>query len=140
MSLRCFIQTQAPVPGSTAQPVHYPACEWVGEGAEVDVCHPLNRFVCAWLTSDVNTVERCQDVLAALGQVASGQRTHWAVDGDAFNVDVYAHGLQFNFSHVGPDDQGWWNLPEGCFAIAQVRELVSTWCQYLACAVNREVP
>ena len=131
MTLHCFIQQQAPVPGSGAQPVRYPVCEWVDAQGEVDAQHPLNRFVCAWLTSDVNTVAHCQDVLAALGQVASGQRTHWAVDGDAFNVDVHANGLQFNFSHVGPDDQGWWNLPEGCFAIQQVRELLSTWCRYL---------
>ena len=131
MTLHCFMQTQHPVPGSDAAPVHYPVCEWVGEGGQVDLQHPINRFVCAWLTSDVNTIEHCQDVLAALGQVASGQRTHWAVDGEAFNVDVHPSGLQFNFSHVGPDDAGWWNLPEACFALAQVRDLLSAWCAYL---------
>ena len=131
MTLRCFMQEQAPIPGSAAQAVRYPACEWLGEGGELDLQHPLNRFVCAWLSSDVNTVAQCQDVLAGMSQVASGQRTHWAVDGDAFQVDVHARGLQFNFSHVGPDDQGWWNLPEGRFALAHVRELLVVWCRYL---------
>mgnify|MGYP000125495783 CR=1 FL=1 len=131
MSLRCFMQEQAPVPGSAAQPVRYPACEWVGDAGEVDLHHPLNRFVCAWLTSDVDTVERCQEVLDVLAQVASGQCTHWALDGDAFNVDVQAHSLQFNFSHVGPNDQAWWNLPEGCLAMHPVHESLSAWCRYL---------
>ena len=131
MPLRCFMQVQEPVPGADAQPVRYPVCEWVGDDGQVDLQHPLNRFVCAWLTSDVNTVERCQEVLAVLEQVASGQRTHWAVDGDAFEVDVKAQGVQFNFSHVGPDDPAWWNLPEGHLPIHSVRELLSDWCQYL---------
>lgn len=132
MPYRCLIQQQAPVPGSAAEPVRFPMCEWLDEGNDAaDAQHPLNRFVCAWLTSDVNTVEHCHDVLAAVGQVASGQRTHWAVDGDAFNVDVHAQGVQFNFSHVGPEDEGWWNLPQGRFALNQVREAVSLWLRYL---------
>ena len=53
MPLRCFIQTQAPIPGTAAQPVRYPACEWVGDAGEVDLQHPFNRFVCSWLTSDM---------------------------------------------------------------------------------------
>ena len=125
------MQEQAPLPGSDAQAVHYPVCEWVGDGGEIDAEHPLNRFVCAWLTSDVNTVEQCQNVLDVLAQVASGQRTHWSLDGDAFNVDVHPHGLQFNFSHVGPDDTAWWNLPEGRLPMQPVCELVSSWCRYL---------
>ena len=131
MPLRCFIQEQAPIPGTVAQPVRYPVCEWVGDDGPVDVQHPLNRFVCAWLTSDVNTLERCQEVQAVLAQVASGQRAHGAVDGDAFNVDVQPQGVQFNFSHVGPDDLAWWNLPQGRFSISAVRDVLSAWGQYL---------
>lgn len=132
MSFRGLMQTQLPVLGSDAKPVRYPACEWVSEGGQVELQHPLNRFVCAWLTSDVRTVAHCQDVLAVLAQVASGQRMHWALDGDAFNVDVYPRGLQFNFSHVGPDDAGWWNLPEGCFTLVQVRDALIAWRSYLS--------
>jgi hypothetical protein len=131
MPLRYFIQEQAPVPGTAVHPVRYPVCEWVGDDGQVDLQHPLNRFVCAWFTSDVNTIERGQEVQMVLTQVASGQRTHGAVDGDAFNVDVNAQGVQFNFSHVGPDDSAWWNLPQGHFSIHSVCELLSAWCQYL---------
>lgn len=132
MSLRCFTQTQAPVPGSTAQPVRYPACEWVGYAGAVDQQHPLNRFVCSWLTSDLNTVERCQEVLDAIAQIEAGQRTQWFADGDAFGVDFSATGVQFNQSNVGPEDIGYWNQPEARFTLVQVEELLRAWRDYLA--------
>ncbi len=132
MSLRCFIQTQAPIPGSTAQPVRYPACEWVGHDGAVDDQHPLNRFVCSWLTSDVNTVARCEEVLDAIAQIEDATRTEWFVDGDAFNVDLQAKGVQFNPSNVGPEDADWWNLPEGRFTLAEVKTKLSAWRDFLA--------
>lgn len=132
MPLRCFTQTQAPIPGSAVQPVRYPACEWVGDDGAVDQQHPLNRFVCSWLTSDVNTVERCQEVLDAIAQIETGQRTQWFADGDAFCVDFSATGVQFNQSNVGPEDIGYWNQPEAQFTLVQVKELLRAWRDFLA--------
>ena len=132
MSLRCFIQTQAPIPGSTAQPVRYPACEWVGHDGAVDDQHPLNRFVCSWLTSDVNTVARCEEVLDAIAQMEAGQRAQWFADGDAFCVDFSVDSVQFNQSNVEPEDTDWWNLPEGRFTLAEVKTKLYAWRDFLA--------
>jgi hypothetical protein len=130
MALRCFTQTQAPVPGSTAQPVHYPACEWVDDGT-VDHRHPLNRFVCSWLTSDMADVVHCDEVLHAMTQIEDGTREKWFVDGDAFNVDMQTDGVQFNPSHVGPDDAAYWNQPEGRFTGLEVKTLLRAWRDFL---------
>ena len=132
MSLRCFIQTQAPIPGSTAQPVRYPACEWVDDDGAVDDQHPLNRFVCSWLTSDMTVLQRCDEVLDAMVQIEDATRTEWFVDGDAFNVDLQAKGVQFNSSNVEPEDADWWNLPEGRFTLAEVKTKLYAWRDFLA--------
>jgi hypothetical protein len=131
MSLRCFIQTQAPIPSSTAQPVRYPACEWVGDDGAVDLQHPLNRFVCSWLTSDVSDVARCQEILDAMAQIESGQRAQWFADGNAFCVAFSANGVQFNQSHVGPEDVEWWNIPLGHFPMDFVTSTLQVWLTYL---------
>ena len=136
MSLRCFIQTQAPIPGSGAQPVCYPACEWVDDDGAADPQHPLNRFVCSWLTSDVNTVERCLQVLDAIAQIEAGQRAPWFADGDAFGVDFSASGVQFNQSNVGPEDTAWWNPSEGRFKLADVNALLGLWRDFLGQAAS----
>lgn len=132
MSLHCFIQTQAPIPGSTAQPVRYPACAWVGDDGTVDHQHPLNRFVCSWLTSDVSEVQRCDEVLQAMAQVENTTRQAWFADGDAFNVDIGINGVQFNQTHVEPEDTSYWNQPEGQFTVSEVKTLLLAWRNYLA--------
>ena len=132
MSLRCFIQTQAPLPGSAAQPVHYPACEWVGDDGTVAHQHPLNRFVCSWLTSDMADVAHCDEVLHAMTQIEDGAREKWFVDGDAFNVDMQADGVQFNQSNVDSDDLAYWNQPEGRFTWLEVKALLCAWRDFLA--------
>ena len=111
--------------------MRYPACEWVDDDGAADPQQPLNRFVCSWLTSDVNTVERCQEVLDAIAQIEAGQRTQWFADGDAFGVDFSASGVQFNQSNVGPEDTAWWNLPEGRFNLAEVNVLLRLWHDFL---------
>ncbi len=138
MSLRCFIQEQAPIPGSGAQPVRYPACEWRGPRAELELRDPLNRFVCAWLTSDVNTVERCHEVLQAMGEIESGQRAQWFADGDAFCVDLTDQGVQFNPSHIGPQDTAFWNQPDGRFTLLQVKTWLLDWQRFLAALPRSE--
>ena len=132
MSLHCFIQTQAPIPGSTAQPVRYPACEWVGDDGTVDHRHPLNRYVSDWLTRDMAEVARCDEVLHAMAQLEQGARTKWFVDGDAFCVDMQAHGVQFNASHVGPQDTAYWNQAEGHFTLVEVMRWLRWWRDFLA--------
>jgi hypothetical protein len=131
MSLRCFIQEQSPVPGSAAHAVHYPACEWVGDEGKVDPQHPLNRFVCSWLTSDVSALSRCDEVLHAVGELEKGTRQTWFVDGDAFQVDLQVHGVQFNPSHVGPDDVAYWKPAAGRFALSEVATLMQGWRNFL---------
>ena len=132
MSLRCFIQEQAPIPGTNAQAVRYPACEWVGDDGKVDPQHPLNRCVCSWLTSDMAEVQRCDDVLQVIAQIEEATRTEWFVDGDAFNVDLNANGVQFNPSNVGPDDTAYWNQPEGKLTLLEVKQQLHTWRDFLA--------
>jgi len=136
MSLRCFIQEQAPVPGSAAAPVRYPACEWVtdriGDDGEVDPQHPLNRCVCSWLTSDMNEVSRCDEVLQVMTQLENATRHEWFVDGDAFNVDLQIHGVQFNQSNVDSDDVAYWNQSEARFTLPEVKTLLRVWRDYLA--------
>lgn len=132
MSLRCFIQTQAPVPGSAAQSVHYPACEWVCDDGTVDHQHPLNRLVCSWLTSDMADVAHCDEVLHAMTQIEDGAREKWFVDGDAFNVDMAINGVQFNQSNVDSDDLAYWNQPEGRFTWLEVKALLCAWRDFLA--------
>ena len=132
MSLRCFIQTQAPVPGSAAQSVHYPACEWVSDDGRVDHQHPLNRFVCSWLTSDMADVAHCDEVLHAMTQIEDGAREKWFVDGNAFNVDMAINGVQFNQSNVDSDDLAYWNQPEGRFTWLEVKALLRAWRDFLA--------
>ena len=136
MSLRCFIQTQAPVPGSAAQSVHYPACEWVSDDGTGDHQHPLNRFVCSWLTSDMADVARCDEALSALAQLQNHSLTEWFADGDMFCVDFTVKGVQFNQSNVGPEDTDWWNLPEARFALADVNAALKAWRDFLAKAAK----
>lgn len=132
MSLRCFIQTQVPIPGSGAQPVHYPACEWVSDDGSVDHLHPLNRFLCSWLTSDMAELQRCDEVLQVMAQIEKATRTAWYVDGDAFHVDLQTHGVQFNQSNVDSDDGADWNQAEGRFTLRDVKAQLQTWRDYLA--------
>jgi hypothetical protein len=131
MPLRCFIQTQAPIPGSGAQPVHYPACEWIDDRGEVDQQHPLNRFVCSWLISDMSEVSRCDEVLHVMAQLENATRQEWFVDGDAFNVDMQASGVQFNPSNVDSGDSAYWNQPEARFTLREVEALLRVWRDYL---------
>lgn len=132
MPLRCLIQTLAPVPGTGAQPVHYPVCEWVGDDGTVDHLDPLNRFVCSWLTSDVNTVERCKEVLYAISQIETGQCVQWFADGDAFCVDFSVDSVQFNQSNVEPENTVWWNLPEAKFRLDFVQGLLESWLIFMS--------
>ena len=131
MPLRCFIQEQAPIPGTAAQPVRYPACEWVGDEGEVDLQHPLNRFVCSWLTSDMAEWQHCDEVLQVMAQIEGATRDAWFVDGDAFAVDLHANAVQFNASHVGPEDTAYWNQPNGRFTLPEVKTLLIAWRDFL---------
>ena len=131
MPLRCFIQEQLPVPGSAAQLVRYPACEWVGEDGRVDHHHPRNRFLSSWLTSDVSHVARCQEVLDAMARIET-PLAQWFADGDAFCVDFSARGVQLNQSNVGPEDKAYWNLPEARFTLSEVAECLRLWRDFLA--------
>ena len=132
MSLRCFIQTQAPIAGTGAQPVHYPMCEWVSEDGAVDHLHPLNRFVCSWLTSDMSELSRCDEVLHVMAQIEAATRQEWFVDGDAFNVDMRINGVQFNQSNVDSDDSTHWNRPDARFTLPEVKTWLGVWRDYLA--------
>ena len=132
MSFRCFIQTQDPVPGTGASPVRYPACEWLGDHGGVDHFHPMNRFVCSWLTRDLSEFVRCDEVLNVIAQIQAGTRAQWFVDGDAFNVDLQADCVQFNQSNVGPDDMAYWNQPEGRFTLDEMYALLRMWRDFLA--------
>jgi hypothetical protein len=141
MPLRCFTEEQAPVPGTAAQPVRYPACEWVGDdGGAVDHRHPLNQFVCSWLTSDMADVSRCDEVLHAMVQIEDGTRQEWFADGDAFQVDLQIQDVQFNPSQVGPEDTAYWNQPEGRFTLAEVKVLLRLWRDFLAESARLNIP
>jgi hypothetical protein len=74
-----FHHQELPVPGTTAKPVSYPVCEWrapKGDAMDADQ-HPLNRFVCSWLTSDMAEVARCDEALQALAQLESHSIPEW---------------------------------------------------------------
>lgn len=128
-----FHRQELPWPGSEAQPVTYPVCEWrPPEAAFLDVHkHPLNRFVCSWLTSDMTDVARCDEVLAAIRQLENQHLSEWFVDGEMFCVALTRDGVQFNQSNVGPEDVEWWNLPEGRFTLAEVHALLQLWRNFL---------
>lgn len=130
--LHCYLAELLPVPGSPAKAVRYPVCEWRGAGHTRDAAmHPLNRFVCSWLTSDMADLSRCDDVLQAITQLEAGAYPAWYVDGDAFNVTMQVSGVQFNASHVGPDDAGYWNSAEGRFTLADIKNSLHTWRDFL---------
>jgi hypothetical protein len=134
--LHFFWRQAQPVPGTAAPAVNYPACEWRDPMAQLDAAqtaqHPLNRFVCSWLTSDMADVARCDEVLHALAQVQQQQLPVWFADGDAFGVDFTPSGVQFNQSNVGPEDTAWWNLPEARFALHTVQDALRQWRAFLA--------
>jgi hypothetical protein len=131
-AFHCFFREQLPVPGTHAPVVRYPACEWrVSDHAEEVARHPMNRFVCSWLTSDVSDLARCDEVLQAIAHIESQQRATWFADGDAFCVDFTATGVQFNPSHVGPEDIGWWDLAAARFELAQLKPLLLAWREFL---------
>jgi hypothetical protein len=131
MNLHFFQRQEHPMPGSLAQPISYPACEWRLPQGEVDYAHPLNRFVCSWLTSDMSEVARCDEVLDAIAQLETGALAEWYADGDMFCVDFKPSGVQFNQSNVGPEDTDWWNLPEGRFDLSDVKAALQAWRDYL---------
>lgn len=132
-NFHCFYREQLPVPGSHAQAVTYPACEWRELGETGDVAmHPLNRFVCSWLTSDMSEVPRCEEVLQVMHPIETGDCEVWFVDGDAFSVELRSTCVQFNPSHVGPDDTAYWNQPEGRFTWVEVHTLLRAWRDFLA--------
>lgn len=101
-----------------------------------DAQHPINRFVCSWLTSDMADVARCDEALSALAQLQSQSLTEWFADGDMFCVDFKNSGVQFNQSNVGPEDTDWWNLPEGRFALTEVNAVLQAWRNFLAKATK----
>ncbi len=133
-----FHHQELPVPGSTAKPVTYPVCEWRAPKGHVSDAaqHPINRFVCSWLTSDMADVARCDEALSALAQLQSHSLAEWFADGDMFCVDFKPNGVQFNQSNVGPEDTDWWNLPEGRFALAEVIAALQAWRDFLAQAAK----
>ena len=133
-----FYHQELPVPGSSAKPVTYPVCEWRGSQghAHVDAQHPLNRFVCSWLTSDMADVARCDEAMSALTQLQYHSLTEWFADGDMFCVDFKLSGVQFNQSNVGPEDTEWWNLPEARFALSEVNAALKAWRDFLAKAAK----
>ncbi len=131
MNLHFFQRQQQAVPGSLAQHISYTACEWRLPQGEVDFAHPLNRFVCSWLTSDMSEVKRCDEVLDAIAQLETGAFAEWYADGDMFCVDFKPSGVQFNQSNVGPEDTNWWNLPEGRFDLSDVNAALQAWRDYL---------
>jgi hypothetical protein len=133
-----FHHQELPVPGSLAKPVTYPVCEWRGpQGQVVDAAqHPLNRFVCSWLTSDMADVARCDDALSALALLQNHSLAEWFADGDMFCVDFKLQGVQFNQSNVDPEDTDWWNLPEGRFALTDVMAVLQAWRDFLAQAAK----
>lgn len=128
-----FHRQELPVSGSTVKPMAYPACEWrAPQGDATDPHrHPMNRFVCSWLTSDMADVARCDEALDALAQLDQHSLTEWFADGDMFCVDFKPDGVQFNQSNVGPDDTAYWNLPEGRFALSEVNALLHAWRDFL---------
>jgi len=134
-NFHCFYRQQLPVPGTHAQVVTYPACEWrvAGETGDVSM-HPLNRFVCSWLSSDLSEVSRCDEVLHAMTQIEAGDGQEWFADGDAFTVDICSACIQFNPSNVGSDDTAYWNQPQGRFTFEEVRSLLRVWRDFLAAA------
>jgi hypothetical protein len=77
-------------------------------------------------------VAHCDEVLHAMTQIEAGTRKEWFVDGDAFNVDMQANGVQFNQSNVDSDDLTYWNQPEGRFTWLEVKTLLRAWRDFLA--------
>ena len=67
-----------------------------------------------------------------MAQIEDSTRQEWFVDGDAFNMDMRSNGVQFNPSHVGPDDVAYWNPPEGQFTLPEVKTLLFAWRDFLA--------
>jgi hypothetical protein len=135
--LHFFHRQELPVPGSHAKAVTYPACEWrapADYAADVTQ-HPLNRFVCSWLTSDMAELTRCDEALQAIAQLQQHTRQEWFADGDAFCVDFKPSGVQFNQSNVGPQDTAYWNLPEARFTLSEVTEYLHLWRYFLAQSV-----
>jgi hypothetical protein len=129
-----FYRQELPVPGSLAKAVTYPACEWRPPEGDSTLAtqHPLNRYVCSWLTSDMAEVSRCDEVLAAIAQLATHAIQEWFADGDMWCVDFKPGGVQFNPSHVGPEDTAYWNQAEGSFDLKDVQTLLQQWRDFLA--------
>jgi hypothetical protein len=125
---------QLPVPGSQAKAVRYPTCEWRAPAGDASDAahHPWNRFVCSWLTSDMADVAHCDEVLHVMAQIEAGTRETWFVDGNAFNVDLQATGVQFNPSNVGPEDTAYWNQAQGRFTLTEVQAVLRLWRDFLA--------
>lgn len=132
-ALHFLYRQEQPPPGSTAKPVTYPACEWhASDGEKADSAeHPLNRFVCSWLTSDMAEIARCDEALEAITQIETHSLNEWFADGDMFCVDFKASGVQFNQSNVRPEDTDWWNLPEGRFTLQEVTAMLQAWRDFL---------
>lgn len=116
----------------------YPACEWrpseVTDALEINR-HPMNRFLCSWLTSDMVEATKCNEALSAidalLNQKKFNNKSEWFADGHAFLVDFKTSGVQFNQSNVTPDDVDWWNQPEGQFTLQQVQDALRQWRDFL---------
>jgi hypothetical protein len=103
----------------------------MSDDGTVDQLHPLNRFVCSWLSSDMVELSHCDQVLQMMAQLEVNALKEWFVDGDAFNVDMRIKGVQFNQSNVTPKDTAYWNHPEGKFTLAQLKTLMLAWREYL---------
>jgi hypothetical protein len=134
MPFHFFDAEQLPIPGSSAASVFYPFCEWTPDDAPdatVDEAHPMNRFVCSWLTSDVDDPERCQEILDAVADLEAGTCPQWFADGDAWCVNLTPEGVQFNASNIGPEDTAWWDQPEGRFSLAVVKDALLKWQAFL---------
>jgi hypothetical protein len=137
MPFHFFDAEQLPVPGSSAASVFYPFCEWTPDDtpdALVDEAHPMNRFICSWLTSDVDDPERCQEILEAVTDLEAGTCPQWFADGDAWCVNLTPELVQFNASNVGPEDTEWWDQPEGRFSLAVVKDALLKWQVFLGSA------
>jgi hypothetical protein len=137
--LHFFYRQELPFPSSSGNAnskatTRYPACEWrpseATDALEIDR-HPMNRFLCSWLTSDMAEVDKCDEALSAMDALLKHDDAQWFADGHAFLVDFKTTGVQFNQSNVTPDDVDWWNQPEGQFTLQQVQDALRQWRDFL---------
>ena len=98
------------------------------------VSQPFDKYLCSWLSSDIDTVNGCVAMLSQIIELENGTRDLVLGGGNAWFVEIYREHVQFELQ-TSNDHLDW---PIWKCSLIQVKAALTGWKQFLAMQLNAE--